>query len=215
MALFKELSRWGGVLVMCCIFTVLYMVPNRMEPLREPTQLFLLGEGAIPFVESSILVYMSAFVLIGFQITVLVRSVTKDSDYWRVWFGALAMTVLHAVVFVGFPTEYPRPDRELSGSFTGALYALYTWADAPTNCFPSFHVAIPVYMTLSVGKQCKRWVHALMWFWTAAIAVSTVTTHQHFVLDAIGGAGISLFVYTVMKNLDMFLPYKSTWKDES
>jgi membrane-associated phospholipid phosphatase len=100
--------------------------------------------------------------------------------YLLIWIAS------YACFFVIYPTMAPRPEQ-VSGAGFGVwgLRALYG-ADPPYNCFPSLHVAHSFVSALAVSRVHRRLGGAAV---VAAllVALSTLFTKQHYVLDVAGG----------------------------
>jgi membrane-associated phospholipid phosphatase len=108
--------------------------------------------------------------------------------YLLVWF------VAYAFFFVIYPTEAPRPAKVMGQGFAvWGLRALYS-ADPPYNCFPSLHVA---HSFVSAMATCRvhRPLGAVATVCAALVAVSTLFTKQHYVLDVIAGVLLSVVAY--------------------
>src|SRR5690606_25000611 len=79
-----------------------------------------------------------------------------------------------------------------AGPITTAAWAFLLSADNPTNSFPSMHVAMSLLAALGMMRAYPRrgW---LALAWSAAIAVTTMTTEQHVLVDVLGGIGLAVF----------------------
>lgn len=97
--------------------------------------------------------------------------------------------------FVLYPTVLPRPPSTGEGFFAWTLQLNYN-LDPPLNCFPSLHVAWGFVAALA----CYR-VHRGVGFgalaWAALIAVSTLYTKQHYVVDVVAGIALAILAYVV------------------
>ncbi len=60
------------------------------------------------------------------------------------------------------------------------------------NLLPSLHVAFSVCCAAIDAHQAARAVTALLWSWAAAIALSTLLTHQHQLIDVATGGALGL-----------------------
>jgi membrane-associated phospholipid phosphatase len=76
-----------------------------------------------------------------------------------------------------------------------ALRVAYS-IDPPYNCFPSLHVAYAFVSALTCSRV-HRGVGFVALLWAVLIAVSTVFTKQHYVLDVIGGGLIAWVAYAI------------------
>ncbi len=110
------------------------------------------------------------------------------SAYLLIWITA------YACFFVIYPTAAPRPSLVIGDGFAvWSLRALYS-ADPPYNCLPSLHVAHSFVSALAVSRVHRRLgIIALMF--ALLIAISTLFTKQHYVLDVIAGVLLALVAY--------------------
>jgi membrane-associated phospholipid phosphatase len=92
------------------------------------------------------------------------------------------------------PTTYPRelfPIPADAGPLSALLLTALRTFDTPSSCLPSLHVAISVVSALLVFRERPRLSLALL-AWAAAIAVSTLTTKQHYAVDVVSGAALAV-----------------------
>jgi membrane-associated phospholipid phosphatase len=129
----------------------------------------------VPFVPWTIAVYLSQFAIL-FLTLWRVRDVVPPLT-------AIAIaTLLSAIIFIAWPTTIPRP--QTANAAFGALWLF----DVPANCFPSLHVALAM---IAAFFWPDRW-RPLAYIWAAAIALSTLTTKQHYAVDVAGGVVVAL-----------------------
>ncbi|HEX4510784.1 MAG TPA: phosphatase PAP2 family protein [Burkholderiaceae bacterium] len=85
------------------------------------------------------------------------------------------------------PAVYPRP--VLHPPYPDISYAFMAWVqriDPPGNVFPSLHVAHTWALALIVHRENRRLGRVLI-VMSALLALSTLTTKQHFVADVVSG----------------------------
>ena len=107
------------------------------------------------------------------------------------------MAVFHMAIFVFFPTKAPRPDLALfphMDAISLFLARFIHMADAVTNCFPSLHVSNTFLCAFVIGRFHRSW-RLPLWIWAIAIAISTMTTKQHYFLDVMASSVISTIFY--------------------
>jgi membrane-associated phospholipid phosphatase len=106
------------------------------------------------------------------------------------------MMVIAYAGFLLYPTIAPRPANvNAEGFFAWCLRLTYS-LDTRYNCFPSLHVANSFVSALACYRVHKKVGIAAM-LWSALIAVSTLFTKQHYVVDVIGGTMMALLAYVV------------------
>jgi len=96
------------------------------------------------------------------------------------------------------PAVYPRP--LLHAPFPNVSCAFMAWVqqiDPPGNVFPSLHVAHTTALALIIHRENRRLGRVVL-VMAALLALSTLTTKQHFVADVLSGlllaAGARLLV---------------------
>jgi membrane-associated phospholipid phosphatase len=148
----------------------------------------------IPLVPAWALVYGALY---AFLILLPIFVVREAEHIRRTVFAYLFIWITaYVFFFVVYPTEAPRPALVVGEGFAmWGLSALYS-SDPPYNCFPSLHVA----HSLVSAMACFRVHRRLAIFATvcaALVALSTLFTKQHYVLDVVGGVALALTAYFI------------------
>jgi membrane-associated phospholipid phosphatase len=103
-------------------------------------------------------------------------------------------------IFIG--AEYPRPVlhppyADISAAFLAAVQRI----DPPGNVFPSLHVAHTTMLALILIKDRPR-VGAVALVMATLLALSTLTTKQHFLADVVSGYALAFIGrYFALRNL--------------
>jgi membrane-associated phospholipid phosphatase len=143
-------------------------------------------ERAIPFVPFFILPYLSIdlfFVAAPF----LFRSERR----LRVYGGRVAAAIaLAGICFLALPLRFafPRPRAE---GWLGALFDCFRGMDAPNNLFPSLHAALLVFLIEAYAWHLRGLARILVMSWFALVALSPLLTHQHHLIDILGGFALA------------------------
>lgn len=163
----------------------LYLIPNHY-PLFAPVELPLTGfDLAVPFIPETIWIYLSEYPLL-ISAYVLARSPAALQRYVK---SILVVLVASALIFILFPTAYPRADFPLPAeldAWSRFLFELQRTGDSPLNCFPSLHVGSV--LTSILLLRDRPGLFRLFVLWALLICFSTLTTKQHYLWDVIGGA---------------------------
>lgn len=96
----------------------------------------------------------------------------------------LSQLAIAGPLFVAFPFA-PPPGAQNDTSF---WFRLADLINLDNNYFPSLHVAFAVTCALYARG-------ALWWVWATGIAASTLLTHQHYLIDVLGGAALGGLTY--------------------
>jgi hypothetical protein len=153
--------------------------------LRIPIHLPI--ELSIPLIPGAIVIYMSIYVLF-----LAGPFIVRERHEFAALIGALAAaTLIGGVGFLLLPSRAAfAPPADL-----GVWTSLFHFADRLNldyNMVPSLHVALAVCCIAVFTRHASRTGCMLLWTWGLAIALSTVLTHQHHIVDAVSGWGVGI-----------------------
>jgi len=139
------------------------------------------AELAMPFVPAFILAYLSLDLV--FMLAPFVLRTRRDLQ-------ALALTLasVTAVAGLGFllvPAE-PAFSVQDAGAWSG-LFEVSRMMALRYNMVPSLHVALSCVCLAAYASRRSGVVRLFLGVWGAAIALTTLLTHQHHVIDVITG----------------------------
>jgi membrane-associated phospholipid phosphatase len=96
-------------------------------------------------------------------------------------------------IFIFYPTYMIRPSFSGDGWAEAIVRYVYEH-DRTYNAFPSMHLWITVTITLYWSYWKPKW-RVWMWGATIVVALSTVLSGQHWVMDVVGGTFLALACY--------------------
>jgi membrane-associated phospholipid phosphatase len=139
---------------------------------------------ALPLIPSWAIVYGALYL---FLILLPVFVVRQDELIRRTVHAYLLIWITaYLFFFLFYPTAAPRPDKVSGEGFAvWGLRVLYS-SDPPYNCFPSLHVAHSFVSALACSCVHRR-LGIIATIAAALVAVSTLFTKQHYVLDVVAG----------------------------
>jgi len=174
------------------VFVLLYVTTNRIPTFYGPFELpKLFYEDQIPLIPETTLVYLSLFLYVVISSLLLPRHALNQAAIIFMY-----ILIFHTLVFIFFPTIYPRSElASQTGIFNWIMNTIHT-LDAPRNCFPSLHVSLPFTLAF-VWKKIDKRVGNIFIFWSILIAISTLTTKQHYILDVFGAIFISFLLVKI------------------
>lgn len=148
-------------------------------------------DDALPLAPAWSLIYGALY---AYLIALPVFVVREEEHLRRTVRAYLAVWISAYLVFLAYPTVAPRP-ATVEGTGFGAwgLRLLYDM-DPPFNCFPSLHVAhsfVSALTCLRVHGGVGRTALAA----AALVALSTLFTKQHYVLDVVGGICLAVVAF--------------------
>jgi membrane-associated phospholipid phosphatase len=183
---------WLGI-VLFAFAAVLYVVSNRYH--FFPAQLLPMTsfDHAIPFIPQTVWIYTSEYIF--FIVTYLMcKNVINLNKYT---YSMITLQIISVVIFLVWPTTYPRelfPLPEGLDRFTHWVFSSLRAGDTPDNCCPSLHCS-SVFLCSFLFLQEQRKKFPLMFGWALAIALSTLTTKQHYIIDVVAGLGMALLLH--------------------
>ena len=153
--------------------------------LRVP--IHLPGELSIPFVPGAVVIYMSIYLLF-----LAGPFIVRERREFTALIRALALaTLMGGIGFLLIPARAAfAPPGDL-----GIWAGLFHFADRLNldhNMVPSLHVAFSVCCVAAFARHALPAGRAAFWTWAAAIALSTLLTHQHHLVDVVSGWGVGL-----------------------
>ncbi len=93
--------------------------------------------------------------------------------------------------FLLYPVKYElRVDLQPPYDFFTNILRFFYWIDEPYNCFPSLHVALAMISAAVVRWQRPR-LAPVFYLLAAIVSASILFMKQHYVLDLVGGLGVS------------------------
>ena len=188
-------NRVSMALVCGIAFFFGYTLPNQYHFFTPQLLPLTEWDRAVPFVPWTIFVYTSEYMLFVSAYFLFEDELNRNRYIWS-YFG---MLLVGATFFVLFPTTYPRADYPLPEGLNPFVLGVFKWLrsiDDPSNCFPSMHVTC-CYLTAFAflpksESRVKFWVY---FTWSTAVALSTLPTKQHYIVDVLGGIVLSIVGY--------------------
>lgn len=124
---------------------------------------------------------------------IAVAGIKRRALFNRAVMAVLIVMSLGAIGHVFVSAEYPRP--VLHPPYPDLSAAFLAWVqriDPPGNVFPSLHVAHTTMLALLLIKDRPR-LGRIALAMATALALSTLTTKQHFLADVVSGYALAFF----------------------
>jgi membrane-associated phospholipid phosphatase len=157
-------------------------------PIHLPVEL------TIPFVPGAVLAYLSLYALF-----LAGPFIIRERREFTALILALALaTLVGGIGFLFIPSRAafaPPGEYEL-----GVWAGLFHFADELNldyNMVPSLHVALSVACVAAFGRHASHLGRIALWLWAATIALSTLLTHQHHVVDVVSGWVVGIAAWRV------------------
>ncbi len=149
----------------------------------------------IPFVPWTVWIYTSEYYFF-IIVYVLSKNIQNTNKYL---YSFLALQTVSVFIFWMWPTTYPRhlfPLPENLDPLTHTLFTHLRIADSPANCAPSLHVS-SCYLSSFIYLDEQREKFPIFFIWATAVAITTLTTKQHYLLDVILGFIMAVIFYRI------------------
>ncbi len=174
---------------------VLYFIVNR-RPV-DPRRRLDLSTGLdrkIPFVPQLALVYFSTYFFV-FQPFLFLDE--KRQFFWMLANFA-SISLISILIHAAVPSKIERVEALDTGSLSGKLIHVFQQICQPHGNFPSMHVALSVPVVAANFMAGGPAVGSFFLAWGVLIALSTLFTKQHYILDVLAGllGGTLVFALT-------------------
>lgn len=189
--------RMRHLLVNSLAFALAYPLANHLaQQANVGRSIALPFDALIPFVPWMILPYLSSglFFVLSF---VWVRS--KD-DVLVLSQRLLLATVVAVLIFALYPLRFSTARPPIDAPLFSALFGFLSIVDRPYNQMPSLHVAYCLIFLQSISAAVKHTALRIgLAIWLVLVAIATVFTYQHHVLDIAGGLLLGVFTMVVVR----------------
>jgi membrane-associated phospholipid phosphatase len=198
-----EKNRHPIVAASALLAALVYMLSNHFH--LYPPQLLPLSwvDQATPFLPQTVWMYMSEYVFF-LAVYLACEDMTNLNKYL---YSIMTLQFVSVIIFTLWPTTYPRELYPLPHHLDAITYSAFDSlraADSPASCCPSLHVS-SVFLSAFIFLDDRRDKFPFYLIWATLIALSTLTTKQHYVLDVISGLLLAIGMYGFFHKL---VPYR-------
>jgi len=148
----------------------------------------------IPFLPRMALVYFSTYIFILLPFLKLSNA--------RLFVGILVsyvvVTLVSTVIHVILPSQVKRIDDLAPYGLSGKLLDIFQQICKPYDNFPSMHVGYSVLVVGVYFLTSGTLLGSIVLVWAILIALSTLFTKQHLILDVLAGTLNGAIVFTLM-----------------
>ncbi len=157
---------------------------------------FIQIESEIPFYPWSIWIYI---VLYPIYIVWALMSYEDEIQMNKTLYSFFILGFISCCIFIIYPISYPRHLYPLpsSNDITNVLFQMTRSIDKPSNCLPSLHVGLCYLFAYGFWKENKIKFNISIFF-SSLIAISTLTTKQHYIVDILTSLILSTAIYYII-----------------
>ena len=178
------LYKWVTGLGAGAVQSLAYFAVGHAQFARSTELLRTRLDDAIPFLPASAWLYLPFY---GAIFALAIAGFQTRTHFNRGLLGVGIILTIGLICHRFIPAVYPRP--LLHPPYPNVSYVFMAWVqqiDPPGNVFPSLHVAHTSSLALIVHHENRRLGRVLI-VMAALLALSTLTTKQHFVADVVSG----------------------------
>ncbi len=159
----------------------------------EPSRRIDLGielDRKIPYVPLFALAYFSTYIFVVQPFFILSDA---RQFYWMLT-SFVSISVLSSLIHATIPSKIERVEQVTVGGLSGWMLALFQKTCKPYGNFPSMHVGLSVPVVAANFMAGGSVIGGVMLAWAVLIAVSTLFTKQHYILDVLAGVAGGLVI---------------------
>ena len=200
---FKHLGLALSIFYLLYNLTTFYSVslyklyPSKVHNLATPF------DSIIPFIPAMIVPYSWSLILFVASFFLVRTSAQLSLLTYRL----ILATIFACLIFYFYPARFSY-NRLIPDDWTQFGYQFLQLVDKPFNQIPSLHVSYAILLGVSlwdVVASKKRWILAayrlLLTSICTLVALSTVLTYQHHLLDMFGGAVLAMLVFILSNRI--------------
>lgn len=163
----------------------------------------------IPLLPWTVIIYYGCFFVWIINYTNILR--TEPEGTYRYMCAEILGKIICFICYVLIPTVMIRPEVNGTGFFPDVIRMMYS-IDPPNALFPSMHCFVSWMCVVGLrGKpEISRSYRVFSVVAAILVFVSTVTTKQHVVIDAVAAVALAEFVWFVAKFIPIGKKDKAT-----
>jgi membrane-associated phospholipid phosphatase len=189
-ALASPAYRWTLGVAMAALQSLVYFGIGHLHLNRSTELLRTRLDDAIPFWPWTAWCYLPFYAGV---FIIAIAGFRRRALFNRALLAVVIVMTLGALGHIFIGAEYPRPVLHPPyADFSASFMALVQRIDPPGNVFPSLHVAHTTMLSLLLMKDRPR-LGLVALAMATALALSTLTTKQHFLADVISGYLLAFF----------------------
>jgi membrane-associated phospholipid phosphatase len=177
-------------------FVLIYGGANYVTGLHDyRVRLHLEAERQMPLAPEMVLFYNSFHAIYLVAPFVLRTRQEMKAMAW-VW---VAITLGGGLAFLILPAQtiFPPPTDEALGPWR-AMFRFADRANLDHNFCPSLHVAWAVAGVDIFARRAQAPGKVLLWIWAIGLCLSTMLTHQHYLVDVLAGLALAMVATRIL-----------------
>ncbi len=174
----------------------------------DPSEMFGMTslDQMVPLVPEWMYIYFGCYLfwIINY---ILVARIHKEnpSEFYRFVTTDMMSRIVCGIFFFLMPTTNVRPDV-IGNTFADMLLRFLYSIDQPTNLFPSIHCLVSwmCYIGIRGNRKVPAWYRGFSCVFALLVVISTQTTKQHYIVDAIAGLLLAEGLFALNKRIHAY-----------
>jgi membrane-associated phospholipid phosphatase len=174
---------------------VIYFFVNRLQVAHDlRLDLGTEWDRKTPYLPFFALVYFSTYIFVVQPFFVL----SDARQFYLMLVSFVSISVISSLIHATVPSKIERVEQVTTGGVSGWMLDLFQKTCKPYGNFPSMHVGLSVPVVVTNYMVGGPVIGSLTLIWAVLIALSTLFTKQHYVLDVLAGllGGVLIFALT-------------------
>lgn len=160
-------------------------------------------DNMVPLVPGWIYIYFGCYLFWVVNYIMMAR-IHKDNpaEFYRFVTTDMMSRIVCGFFFFLLPTAIKRPEV-IGDTFAHTLLRFLYSIDKPTNLFPSIHCLVSwmCYIGIRGNKRVPVWYRGFSCVFALLVVISTQTTKQHYLVDAVAGLLIAEILFALNKRI--------------
>lgn len=158
-------------------------------------------ENRWPVLQWTVAIYVSAYI----QAPLAVLIAASQRGLRRFAYAGIVASIIVGFCWIVIPAVVTHRPFQNPHGLLGKILAFSRKADAGTVSFPSMHV-MWAFIAADVWTDRARvthrpWLRIVGWTWAVAIAITTITTGMHYLLDIVA----AVLVYMTVRDPELLM----------
>jgi len=188
-------NKYRSGVLLWFLAALLYLPSNHFHLFPPKLLPFSWVDNIVPFMPYTVWIYISEYLFFA-VVYITCKDLVNLNKYF---YSFLALQSVSVLIFWIWPTTYPRdlfPLPDDLEPLTHFVFSNLRVTDTPANCCPSLHVS-SVYLSTFIFLDDQRKKFPIFFIWGTAIALSTLTTKQHYLIDVVVGFAMAVACYWI------------------
>ena len=150
-------------------------------------------DAKIPFIPQFAFVYFSTYIFIVQPFLIL----NKATQFYGMLVSFATISLVASIIHAAVPSKIDRIDIGNPSHLSSKLLGLFQKTCRPFGNFPSMHVGLSIPVVVMNYVAGGALLGGISLSWAVLIALSTLFTKQHYILDVLAGIFIGLITLTL------------------